>query len=285
MSQSLRRMALFLLPKRSTTAAVGYFARLRASRHLIPWYVRHYRIDASEADRPVAAYGSLVDFFCRHLKPGQRPIHPSGVISPVDGTVSEFGLIEDGCLLQAKHCAYSLAALLGSEVTAAEYDGGHYVTLYLSPRDYHRIHMPLSGTITAWRHIPGTLYPVNPTGVGAIPGLFTKNERLVTTVDTAYGHMSVVMVGATVVGSIRTDFGPEPESPFQRGMRSVREATLSRTLQRGEEMGHFEFGSTVVLVFQRHVIDSFCLVSGNPVRMGQCIASTADTGPEERVNA
>ncbi|MCL6594237.1 MAG: archaetidylserine decarboxylase, partial [Alicyclobacillus sp.] len=164
MRRTLHRWLLTLFPQRLFTACLGRLARARCSRRLIPLYARWYQIDAREADLPLASYPTLLDFFCRGLAKGARPLAASGVVSPVDGTVSELGKLDNGQLLQAKGCAYSLAALLADTAAAERYEGGHYVTLYLSPRDYHRIHMPVDGRLTAWRYVPGRLFPVNAWG-------------------------------------------------------------------------------------------------------------------------
>lgn len=272
MKQVLNRTALRLLPKRTLTMWVGQLAKHPVSRHVIPWYIRHYEIDATEAELPVSEYESLVDFFRRRLKNGARFVEAQGVSSPVDGTVSEFGLIHQGQLLQAKGSAYSLAALLGSEEAARRYEGGHYITLYLSPRDYHRIHMPTHGTLTEWLYIPGTLYPVNPMGVKSIQGLFTKNERLVTHVTANAGHYAVVKVGATIVGSIRTHYGPAYMTPRRRAKVSLHRGNICIPKCRGEELGWFEFGSTVILVFEANFIQSFDVQTGQWLQMGQHIA-------------
>ncbi|WP_290587175.1 archaetidylserine decarboxylase [Alicyclobacillus sp.] len=269
----IARWTLGALPKRTLTACVGRVSRKRWSRHLIPLYMRCYRIDRSDLDRPPQAFDSLLEFFCRSLRAGARPVDPEGVASPVDGTVSCLGRIREGSLLQAKGCWYSLAALLGDAEDALEFQGGDYITLYLSPRDYHRVHMPITGVIRRWRYIPGRLYPVNPMGVASIPGLFTRNERLVTWVDSEQGTLAVVKVGATIVGSIRTEYGPGYRRPMRRRRLPVEEGLVEVPLERGREMGRFELGSTVILVFEPGMIESFCVRPGQRVRMGERLAT------------
>jgi phosphatidylserine decarboxylase len=268
----MMKTLLWLLPKRTLTAMVGRYARSPSSRTFIPWYIRHYQIDVSEADRELAQYRCLAEFFCRSLRRDARPICSHGIVSPVDGTVSEFGQVEAGQLLQAKGCTYSLAALLGDSADAAPYLDGSYLTLYLSPRDYHRIHAPLSGTVRRWRFIPGRLYPVNRYGVSHISGLFSQNERMVSWLDTAFGTVAVVKVGATIVGSIQTPYGPPPAGPFHMNRRQVSEKANGIEVNRGEEIGHFVFGSTVILVFPPDVVERFTVKRGDTVRMGQLVA-------------
>jgi phosphatidylserine decarboxylase len=272
MKQVWNRTMLRLLPKRTLTTWVGRFAHHRVSRYAIPWYVRHYHIDTHEAQLPLEAYGSLVDFFSRKLHPNARTVTSKGISSPVDGTVSEFGTIENGKLLQAKGSAYTLSALLGDADLARTYEGGDYITLYLSPRDYHRIHMPSDGTLIRWTYIPGTLYPVNPIGVKSVAGLFTKNERVVTHVASDIGRYAVIKVGATIVGSIRTEYGPSYQSPHKRANAALQHGTMSIAKRRGEELGWFEFGSTVILVFEKGVIQSFQVTMGQWVTMGTQLA-------------
>lgn len=278
----LNRIVLRLLPKRTLTTWIGRLTRHPVSRHAIPWYIRHYRIDVSEAEFTLHQYTTLVDFFCRRLRPRARHIACAGVSSPVDGTVSEFGRIHEGQLLQAKGSSYSLAALLGSKDAAKTYQGGDYITLYLSPRDYHRIHMPTDGTLIRWAYIPGSLYPVNSMGVRFVDGLFTKNERVITHVIAGVGRYAVVKVGATIVGSIRTPYGPEYRLPKTRAKLSPNEVDISIAKERGEELGWFEFGSTVILVFAKGVIQSFDVQIGQSIQMGQRIADTVTVGDDKK---
>ena len=270
--RSLNKLVLYWLPKRALTALVGRAARLRTSKFVIPWFVNFYRIDLSEAELDLVCYHSLVDFFSRKLKQGARPVSDDGVVAPVDGTVSELGAICNGTLLQAKGSEYTVASLLGSVDAAKRYLGGDYITLYLSPRDYHRIHMPVSGTIVNWRYIPGKLFPVNSSGVRYVPGLFTKNERLITEVDWEAGRIAVVKVGATIVGSVRTPYGPDFSGALSRARKTPCEGKAALRLDKGLEMGHFELGSTVILLFEPNSVESFCVKTGDTVRMGQKIA-------------
>ncbi len=270
----MRKFALQVLPKRALTAVVGWFSGTSVSRMLIPWYSRHYHIRIEDAEHPANAYRSLRDFFTRRLRSNVRPIEPLGLLAPVDGLVSEVGYISAGSLLQAKGVTYTLSALLADPTEAAGFEGGLYFTFYLSPRDYHRIHMPLDGTVTSWRYIPGTLYPVNPLGVRSIPGLFTKNERLVSNVDTDHGAVAIVKVGATVVGRIRTVYGPPVRAPRRRG---VQQGILDLQMQRGDELGWFEMGSTVIVVVSPSLSLQPVIQRGESVFMGQTVAIRAET--------
>ncbi|WP_273366371.1 archaetidylserine decarboxylase [Alicyclobacillus herbarius] len=267
-----QRWGLRLLPKRTLTVLIGYFSRLGVSRYLIPYYIRWYQIDPHEAEYPISTYRSLGEFFARGLRKGARPVADEGLISPVDGTVSQTGKIERGTLVQAKGSLYDVSTLLGSQAEAASLEGGVFITLYLSPRDYHRIHMPLSGRIVAWRYIPGCLYPVNARGVRYISGLYSRNERLVTWLETEYGRMAVVKVGAAIVGSIRTSYGPAPVPAWRRERRRPRQGVVSLWLEKGEEMGRFEFGSTVILLCPPGLVDRVLVADGEKVRMGEQIA-------------
>lgn len=272
MRHRIDKLALTIMPKYTLTAFIGWFSKRRMSKILIPTYIKAYNIQIAEAMRPVADYPNLLSFFCRHLKPSARTIHTDCIASPVDGTVSEFGRIEKGTLLQAKGHAYRLEELLAEPAIADRFENGAYITVYLSPADYHRIHMPCDGTLTGWKHVPGTLFPVNPKGVQTIGQLFTKNERLITFMNTEYGEAVFVKVGATIVGSIRTEYGPEYESVLRRKSRAVTDGKLNQPCIRGEEIGRFEFGSTVILLFAEGVVRDFCVQTGQKVRLGEPLA-------------
>ncbi|MCL6453018.1 MAG: archaetidylserine decarboxylase [Alicyclobacillus sp.] len=262
-----------LLPKRLVTAAVGMLAATPQSRALIPWFVRHYGIDVDEAELPLPAYRSWAEFFSRRLRPGARVVASCGVASPVDGRASCCGRLEEETMVQAKGRLYRLSELVVQDDCAAWFRGGHYLTLYLSPRDYHRVHAPLDGTVTRWTYVPGTLYPVNAAGVSSVRGLFAKNERLVIELNTPFGLCALVLVGATIVGSIRTAFGPAPQNPFRRRAGGIQSDRVSIPVRRGEELGYFAFGSTVICLFPPGWPLQFQVAEGDPVRMGQCVAS------------
>jgi phosphatidylserine decarboxylase len=269
---------LHLLPKRAMSRWIGSFTRSPLSRRLIPLYVRWFAVDLSQVEKPISKYDSLMEFFVRGLKEGARPVDPDPqvVISPVDGTVSQMGQVEADTLLQAKGVSYSLSALLGGrEEEVRRFRGGSYLTVYLSPRDYHRIHTPVSGRVRHLTWIPGTLFPVNEIGVRRIPQLFTRNERLITYMETKAGWIAIVKVGATNVGSIRVLY--EPDLMTNRiGKKTTVHRTYpdtdSKPWEKGEEIGRFEFGSTVILLFQAEAIQWLEGVQpGLQVQMGQPI--------------
>jgi phosphatidylserine decarboxylase len=243
-----------LLPRAALSRAVGAATRVRApaSLHQVAMrqFARSYAVQLDEADRPLEAYQTFSDFFSRALKPGARPIEVGErvVVSPCDGLVSEAGFIERGECLQAKGLAFPVAALLGDEEAAKAFsDRGTFATLYLSPRDYHRVHAPLGGTITGWRYLPGELWPVNPSSVRSVQALFALNERLVTWFQTPAGRCALVMVGATCVGRIRAAY----DDVLTQSGRAAEGRSYAEPLRiaKGEEVGRFEMGSTVILLF------------------------------------
>ncbi|MBX6396135.1 MAG: phosphatidylserine decarboxylase [Alicyclobacillaceae bacterium] len=282
---NLVRWALLCTPKRLLTAAAGRLFAHPVSRPLIPWYVRHYSVDLTDASRPLHAYRSLLDLFTRELRPGTRPIAAGEhtVISPVDGTVAALGSIEKGTLIQAKGMTYSVADLLGNRWPVAFLEGGSWMTIYLSPRDYHRIHMPLAGSPQRAVRVPGTLYPVNTLGTASIPRLFAQNERWITTFDTAAGTMYLVEIGSLIVGSVRLTYAPElAEPPKSRNAWVDRSLAGRPPLEKGEEIGYFAFGSTVILLFERGRVRWLPHIKpGSPVRMGQAVGVLSGKDREE----
>jgi phosphatidylserine decarboxylase len=268
--------ALRLLPKNAASRAAGALTRWRAPAPVrlaaMRAFARRYGIDLTECD-DLRSYGTFGEFFARPLRPGLRPVAPGDevVVSPVDGAVSEAGLAARGRLVQAKGVDYALGALLGDVELARALEGGAWATLYLSPRDYHRIHFPLGGSILGWRYLPGRLWPVNPASVRAIPGLFTVNERLVTVLATPLGRCAVVAVGATVVGRVRASYDPAVPPTNLRGARpAARDYDPSLPVAKGAELGAFEMGSTVILVFEPARV-ALRLAAGDRVRVGQAI--------------
>lgn len=213
-----------------------------------------FDIDMSDAERKQPEeFVSFNDFFTRALEPASRPIDPAdnAIVSAVDGTISQMARIDDGSLIQAKGHSYSVADLLGGDTTAAaKYVQGSFTTIYLSPRDYHRIHLPVAGTLTEMVHVPGRLFSVNPATTRTIPRLFARNERVVAHFDTAMGAMAVVMVGAINVGSIETVWAGEvtPPAGTQIG-RWLYQDENSPQFAKGAEIGRFNMGSTVILLF------------------------------------
>ncbi|MDB5083626.1 MAG: psd [Bacilli bacterium] len=274
---------LYFLPKKPLSSWVGKWASSKFSRPFIPFYIRWFKIDPTLAEKPLTSYTCLTDFFTRKLKAELRPVDadPSQLVSPVDGVVSGLGIITSGSFLQAKGVTYSIASLLGDEEKAKLFDGGMWITFYLSPKDYHRIHAPMEGQFTQYVYIPGSLWPVNPIGVAGIPGLFSKNERIITYLDTVYGHAAMVKVGAMIVGSIEVHYDPSLKT--NRFSAAVVEKKLAPPVQvqKGEEIGLFKFGSTVILLFEPDLIEfDPRLVEGTVVQMGQTIAAVKRKQPD-----
>ncbi|MCT6719157.1 archaetidylserine decarboxylase [Acidovorax sp. K2F] len=254
MSDRLAVLPQYALPKRALTTLAGKFASARLgglTTSVIRWFVGRYNVNMAEAANPdIASYTSFNDFFTRALKPGARPLASADLICPVDGAISQFGPIAKDQVFQAKGHTYSTTALVGGDAAAAaRFDNGHFATLYLSPRDYHRIHMPCAGELTRMVHVPGDLFSVNPTTARGVPGLFARNERVVCFFESAQGPFVLVLVGATIVGSMATVWHGQVNPPRTGTLRQWDYAKGHVSLQQGEEMGRFLLGSTVVMLF------------------------------------
>ncbi len=274
--------ALGLLPKNALSRAVGGLTRARlpgpVRRAALRAFAWRYAIDLAECG-PVDAFETFGEFFARPLRPGLRPVAPGEevLVAPVDGVVSRCGRAEGGRLLQAKGLDYTVEALLGDAGLAARFHGGPFVTLYLSPRDYHRIHFPLGGRVVGYRYVPGQLWPVNDASVRAVPGLYTRNERLTTLLDTPLGACAVVAVGATVVGRIRARYDPAvPVSNRPRARAEARDYPAPIPVEKGQELGAFEMGSTVIVLGQSGRLSLRPdLAEGTRVRVGEVIGGRA----------
>ncbi len=282
MNDRLFISALRLLPKNTLSRAVGALTRWRAPLPVrlaaMKAFARRYGIDLTECP-DLDVYRTFGEFFARPLRPGLRPIAAGrgAIVAPVDGVVSETGVAARGKLVQAKGIEYPAAALLADEDLARRLDGGAYATLYLSPKDYHRIHFPLGGRILGWRYVPGKLWPVNPASVRTVPGLFVLNERLVTVLDTPLGRCAVVAVGATVVGRVRAYYDRSVPHTNASGAPARRhDYGTPIPVEKGQELGAFEMGSTVIVLFEpdRVKLDSR-LVPGARVRVGEEIGGPA----------
>lgn len=278
MSDRLAVLPQYLLPKQLLTMIAGRFASARAgslTTSAIRRFVARYGVDMSEAADPdIANYATFNDFFTRALRPDARPIAPAAVICPVDGAVSQLGAIEHDQIFQAKGHRYSTTALLGGDAAMAEqFKDGSFATIYLSPRDYHRIHMPCPGRLLRMVHVPGELFSVNPLTARGVPGLFARNERVVCHFQTPLGPMALVLVGATIVGSMATVWHGQVNPPRTGKLRSWDYSTQPITLAQGEEMGRFMLGSTIVLLFQRGAVQ---FEPGwqalRPTRLGEAMA-------------
>lgn len=273
---------LKLLPRNALSRAVGKVARSRVPAPLrlaaMRAFAARYRVDLSECDS-LRTFRTFGEFFARPLRPGLRPIAPGDdvLVSPVDAVISQVGRAVDGRLVQAKGLDYEVAALVADAGLAHLFRGGPFATLYLSPRDYHRIHSPLGGRIRGYRYVPGQLWPVNPASVRGIPGLFTVNERLVTILETPLGACALVAVGATVVGRIRAFYDPSvPVSNLPRARPVARDYSAPIPVEKGQELGAFEMGSTVILLCQAGRVELRAdLAAGARVRVGEAIGGRA----------
>lgn len=284
MSDRLAVLPQYLLPKLFLTRLAGRFARWRGGA-LTTWAIRRfvtrYRVDLAEAAvSDPAAYATFNEFFTRALSPGARPLAHADLVCPVDGAISQFGAIVAGRIFQAKGHDYSTAALLGGDAALAEaFAGGHFATLYLSPRDYHRIHMPCDGELRRMIHVPGALFSVNPTTARGVPGLFARNERVVCLFDGDRGPFAMVLVGATIVGSMATVWQGVVNPPRPGTLREWHYAPGATVLRQGEEMGRFLLGSTVVMLFPAGDLRfNPGWAEARPVRMGEAMAWRADGG-------
>lgn len=266
-----RRLFLVAIPKRLLTRVIGQFARNRCSRFLIPWYVARFKINLAEADYQ-QDFPSLLALFTRRLRAEARWFDPFGFLAPVDGTITAAGPIVPDLALQVKGEPYSLSKLFGQADAAKRYEGGTFMVFYLSPADYHRIHMPTAGMITAWTHVPGRLYPVNRLGMSTVSGLYAKNERVITYIQSALGNYAMVKVGAMGVGTIRTPYAALPIHAARNRRRAPTMGSAQIALERGQEMGWFELGSTVIVLWEPGVVRTLLTQVGERVKVGQRVA-------------
>ena len=280
-SDRLAVVPQYLLPKQALTVLAGRIARARGgalTHQLIRGFVRRYQVNMAEAANPdPASYASFNDFFTRALKPDARPLARAELVCPVDGAISQFGAIEQDRIFQAKGHHYTSTALLGGDATlAAQFDDGLFATLYLSPRDYHRIHMPCDGRLKRMVHVPGDLFSVNPTTARGVPGLFARNERVVCLFDSARGPFALVLVGATIVGSMATVWHGLVNPPRPGHLREWRYDDQNVQLRQGQEMGRFLLGSTVVMLFPRGPLRfNPQWAPGRAIRLGEAMADPA----------
>lgn len=253
----------YVIPHHLLSRLIGRLAQCRVKcikNTLIRWFISHYQVDMAQAEyESYYEYENFNDFFTRALKQGMRPINDAldVIVSPVDGVISEMGTITEGRILQAKGHDYGVADLLGGDSQkAAQFSGGEFATIYLSPRDYHRIHMPVAGTLKEMTYVPGRLFSVNQTTAEHVPNLFARNERVVCLFDTEFGEMAVILVGAMIVASIETTWSglvtpPTRELKTFRYDESARQAIY---LEKGAELGRFKLGSTVIVMFKQNNI-------------------------------
>ena len=277
MSDRLAVLPQYLLPKKLVTQLAGRFASAElggVTQAAISRFVAHYGVDMSEAAEPdITRYASFNDFFTRALRAGARPLADADYVCPVDGAISQFGAIERDQIFQAKGHHYSTCALLaGDTALAAEFEHGQFATIYLSPKDYHRIHMPCAGRLQRMVYVPGDLFSVNPTTARAVPGLFARNERVVSLFDTARGPFVLVLVGATIVGSMATVWHGVVTPPRPGEIKRWDYADKPVELAKGAEMGRFLLGSTVVLLWPKGTLKfNPEWAPGGAVRMGEAM--------------
>ena len=282
MKDALIVSLLSVVPKNHTTRLMGAFSRLRLPRALhrliVRWYVRHFQVNLDECVGGIDDFDTLAKFFIRPLKPGVRPIDPDpdALVCPVDGRAHTFGRIEGGRFVQADGQVGSIAGLLGEGdprlpaapgFDAARFEGGGFAVLYLSPKDYHRVHTPAEGRVVRFRYLPGRLWPVFPAATRRIEGLFDRNERLVFELDTPFGAIAYVMVGAFGVGRIATPLDPI----LSNQGAPAKDQPIDVALGRGDELARFEMGSTVILLTEPGRLD-WTLEPGQVLRLGRPIA-------------
>ena len=247
---------------------------------VIKWFIGRYGVDMSEAAEPnPEAYATFNDFFTRELKPGIRPLADGEktLVSPVDGAISQLGQVTGDRVFQAKGQSFSLSELLGGEeATTAPFADGEFSTIYLSPKDYHRIHMPMAGTLRQMIHVPGKLFSVNPVTAENVPNLFARNERVVCIFDTASGPMALVLVGAMIVGSVETRWAGVVVPGSRQVTSTLYEGEQAISFDKGEEMGRFRLGSTVIVVMPKGAVSwNSNQVAGKTVRMGEAFGALA----------
>lgn len=271
------------MPKKLMTVLAGKLAGARlgpVTQAVIRRFVAHYKVDMAEAADPrIESYATFNDFFTRPLREDARPLSPAPFICPVDAAISQFGPIENDQLFQAKGHSYSTRALVGGDQALAHrFDHGHFATLYLAPKDYHRIHMPCDGRLKRMIYIPGDLFSVNPLTARHVPSLFARNERVVCEFECPHGPMVLVLVGATIVGSMATVWHGVVNPPRTREPREWRYDDQDIVLAKGAEMGRFLLGSTVVLLFPQNVL-TFTpdWAPTKPVRLGEAMGTLIES--------
>ncbi|MBD8575580.1 phosphatidylserine decarboxylase [Pseudomonas syringae] len=285
MKERLFILSQYLLPHHVLSRLAGCVAECRVrwfKNAFTAWFARRYQIDMSQAQvEDLTAYEHFNAFFTRSLKPDARPLDatPGAILSPADGAISQLGLIEQGRIFQAKGHSYSVLELLGGDpAVSAPFMGGEFATVYLSPKDYHRVHMPLAGTLREMIYVPGRIFSVNQTTAENVPELFARNERVVCIFDTERGPMAMVLVGAMIVASIETVWAGLVTPP-KRTLKTVRYDEAARApihLEKGAEMGRFKLGSTVIVLFGPEQVKwAEHLAAESKVNMGQALAHAA----------
>lgn len=298
MSDRLAVLPQYLLPKQALTWLAKQIASARMgslTTALIRWFVGRYQVNMAEAAEPdIAAYPTFNEFFTRALKPGARPLAPATLICPVDGAISQFGRIQGEQIYQAKGHQFSTTALVGGDAQlAAQFRDGYFANIYLSPKDYHRIHMPCAGRLTRMIHVPGELFSVNPTTARGVPGLFARNERVVCVFEGEQGPWVMVLVGATIVGSMATVWHGVVNPPRPGLLREWTYQDQEVKLAQGDELGRFLLGSTVVMLFPAGQSLSFNSAwrgeergqAGSGVRLGEAMMFSGQHGHQASPSA
>lgn len=281
----IKTYSLYVLPQHALTRIVYWLTRQRSSlrKPVIKWFAGKFNVDMRDAlNSDLQSYATFNDFFTRALKPDARPIvkEPDGIACPADGKVSAIGNIVDANVFQAKGIDYSLLSLLGGDQEATQrLSNGRFTTIYLSPRDYHRLHMPLTGTLIKQSYVPGRLFSVGPHTVRALPGLFTRNERVIAQFETNHGLMALVLVGAMNVAAIETVWHGLVTPPHKKAVKHIsytqEGSSTSVELAKGDEMGRFNMGSTIIVLLENPVIWSADLQTDDAVLMGQGIGKVS----------
>jgi phosphatidylserine decarboxylase len=281
MSARLAVFPQYLLPKQALTRLAGMFATTEAgslTTSVIRWFVGRYDVNMEEAANPaIESYATFNEFFTRPLREDARPLAAADFICPVDGAISQFGAINRDQIFQAKGHHYSTMALVGGDTgMAAQFQDGSFATLYLSPKDYHRIHMPCAGRLMRMIYVPGALFSVNPTTARGVPGLFARNERVVCVFESARGPFVLTLVGATIVGSMATVWHGVVNPPRRPNICEWRYDDTHLEYQQGEEMGRFLLGSTVVMLFPKNMLKfNPAWAPANEIRLGEMMGQFA----------
>jgi len=281
--ESLTTLPQYILPHHPLSRLMGQLTHSENKiwkNFFIKQIASHYGVNMEEAiDSDINAYPSFNHFFTRALKPGARTIanNAGDIACPADGAVSQAGNITDGNIIQAKGQSYTAVDLLGGdEQRAAPFKNGKFTTIYLSPKDYHRLHMPLDGTLREMIHVPGRLFSVNAATANSVPRLFARNERVVAIFDTEIGPMALVLVGAIFVASIETVWHGEVTPPTATSIQTWQYKDDAPQLKRGEELGRFNMGSTIIALFGENAMNwEEAFVAGEKVQLGEKIGTTS----------
>jgi len=263
----------YLLPQHFLSKLMFWFARIETvwiKNTFTRWFINKHQVNLAEAELDnISEYVHFNDFFTRSLKSQARPISESEIISPVDGVISQAGKVKDSQVLQAKGYDFSISQLLGGE-SVEKIENGHFATIYLAPKNYHRIHMPIDGKLVSMRYIPGNLFSVNHKTVNKVNRVFARNERLVCLFDTVFGRVAFILVGAIFVGSMETSWHGQVTPPYGKVVKVYDYTEKEFELFKGEEMGRFNMGSTVIMLLPENA-PAFKLHSGQELKMGQSL--------------